>query len=55
MEKKEKPQNKYNRNNTKQYAFRLNRNTDAELRECFDNVENKSGLLKNLLKEYLKK
>lgn len=52
--KKEKPQNKYNKNNTVQYAFRLNKNTDAELIEFFNNVKNKSGLIKNLLKEYLK-
>ena len=52
--KKEKPQNKYNKNNTVQYAFRLNKNTDAELIEFFNSVKNKSGLIKNLLKEYLK-
>lgn len=53
--RKEKPQNRYNKNNTTQYAFRLNKNTDAELIEFFNSVENKSRLIKDLLKEYLKK
>ena len=48
------PQNRYNKENTIKYAFRLNKNTDAELIEFFNNVKNKSGLIKNLLKEYLK-
>ncbi|MBQ8749863.1 MAG: hypothetical protein IJZ29_05295 [Clostridia bacterium] len=49
------PQNKYIKGNTIQYAFRLNKNTDTELIEFFSSVENKSGLIKELLKEYLKK
>ena len=49
------PQNKYIKANTIQYAFRLNKNTDAELIKFFNSVENKSGLIKNLLKEYLNK
>lgn len=57
QEKKDKyaPQHKYIKNNMVQYAFRLNKNTDAELIEFFNSVENKSGLFKELLREYLKK
>lgn len=44
---------KYNRNNTKTYCLRLNRNTDADLIEFLSTLDNKQGLIKKLLRKYI--
>ena len=43
---------KYNKEKTKTYLLRLNRETDRELIEILDNKDNKTGFIKKLLKAY---
>ena len=46
---------KYDKKNTKQIAIKLNKNTDADIIEYLDSIENKQGLIKELIrKEMLK-
>ena len=45
--------NKYNKEKTKTYLLRLNRETDRELIELLENTDNKTGLIKGLLKAYI--
>ncbi len=45
--------NKYNAKNTKQYVVKLNRNTDEDLINFLDQLENKQGFIKNLLRQHL--
>ncbi len=49
------PQNKYNKENTIKYAFRLNKKTDAELIKFMEQLDNKTEFFKNCIREYLKK
>ena len=48
-------QNKYNKENTIKYAFRLNKKTDAELIKFMEQLVNKTEFFKNCIREYLKK
>ena len=41
---------KYKKNNTKQIALRLNYNTDADILEKLENVENTQGYIKSLIR-----
>jgi hypothetical protein len=43
--------NRYNAANTTVYAFRVVRNTEQDIIEKLENVENKSGYLKRLIRE----
>lgn len=54
-EKKYSPQEKYMAANTKQYKFRLNLKYDSDIIEFLDNVDNKQGLIKELLRERISK
>ena len=55
MEKKYEPQAKYDAANTVQIRLKLNRKTDADIIELLDSAENKQGLIKQLLREYIKR
>lgn len=55
MGKKYEPQAKYDAANTVQIRLKLNRKTDADLIALLDAAENKQGLIKQLLREYIKR
>lgn len=54
-ESQKKSDAKWKKENAKVYAFRLYKNTDADLLEFFDKCENKQGLIKRLLREEMNK
>lgn len=45
---------KYDENNTKQIKLKLNLKTDADIIEALDKAPNKQGLIKQLIREYIK-
>ena len=53
MEKKYEPQAKYDAANTVQIRLKLNRKTDADILRLLESVDNKQGLIKQLLREYI--
>lgn len=50
MEKKETPQERYNREHTKTLHIRLMLNTEQEIIQKLESVENKSGYIKELIR-----
>ena len=48
---KYKPQEKYDKKNTKQIRLKLNVNTDADILEHLSKVNNKQGYIKSLIRE----
>lgn len=46
---------KYAKTNTKAYTFRLMRNTDSELIDFIDSIENKTDTFRRLFTEEMKK
>lgn len=48
-------QKKYDDKNTKRYGFKLNLNTDADIIQRLDTVENKQKYIKDLIRKDLKK
>ena len=46
---------KYNENNTKQYCFRFNTKTDADIIAKLETMPSKAGYVKNLIREDIKK
>lgn len=44
------PQNKYDKNNTVQIKMKLNKNTDADIIEFLETLENRQGYLKELIR-----
>ena len=46
---------KYDAANTKMYAVKLNINTDADIIQKLDEVENKQGYIKELIREDIKR
>ncbi len=46
---------KYDKQNTKQIALKLNKNTDQDIIEFLETTENKQGLIKELLRQEMKK
>lgn len=46
---------KYDKQNTKQINLKLNKITDKEILDYLDRVENKQGIIKEVLKEYIEK
>lgn len=50
----ETPQSRYDRENTVQIRLKLNRRTDADILALLDSVDNKQGLIKQLLREYMR-
>ena len=47
--------NKYNRENTKALCIRLNKNTDSEILAYLDQIDNKSGYIKRLISEDMRR
>ena len=45
----------YDAKNTVHYGFKLNRKTDADIITALDTAPNKQALIKDALREYLKK
>ena len=45
--------NKYNKKNTRQYCFRLNKKTDADVIKKLDEVQSKQGYVKELIRKDL--
>ena len=50
MDRKETPQERYNRKNTKLLQIRLNKNTDADIMAKLEQVESKAGYIKALIR-----
>lgn len=46
---------KYQKENTIQYSFRLNKTTDAELVDVMSRIDNKADFFKKLIREYAEK
>lgn len=46
-----KASEKYDRLNTKQIILKLNKRTDADILEILDNVGNKQGYIKDLIRQ----
>lgn len=49
------PQERYNKRNTKMYSFRLNHKYDSDIIDYLDSQENKTALLKRLIREDMEK
>lgn len=49
------PQMKYDKNNTVQIKMKLNKNTDADIIEKLETVENRQGYIKELILNDIKK
>ena len=49
------PQMKYDKNNTVQIKMKLNKNTDADILEFLETVENRQGYLKELIRNDMNK
>ena len=45
---------KYDKNNTTRVSIKLNNNTDSDILEFLESVENKQGLIKELLRKEIK-
>lgn len=52
---KDTPQARYDAANTVQIRLKLNRKTDADILALLDTVDNKQGLIKALLREFIRK
>lgn len=47
--------NKYNKENTRTFCIRLNKNTDSEILAYLDQIENKTGYIKRLISEDMRR
>ena len=45
-----KAQEKYDKNNTVRYGFKLNKNTDNDIIEYLNSLTNKQGYIKSLIR-----
>lgn len=54
MNKASERQNRYDKENTKQVILKLNVKTDADILEKLQQVENKQGYIKELIRKDLK-
>ena len=54
MNSRSKASMKYNKENTVQVLVRLNKNTDADIIKRLDEVGNKQGYIKNLIRFNIK-
>ena len=52
-EAKRRANAKYDAKNTRQIILKLNLSTDKDILKLLDGVENRQGLIKQLLKEYI--
>ena len=48
-------QNRYKKKNVVRLGLELNRNTDSDILEFLEKVENKQGLIKQLIREHMNK
>lgn len=55
MEKKQTPQDRYDRNNTKRLYIKLNLKTDADILAYLESVPNKQGKIKELIRKEIGK
>ena len=46
---------KYDKENTRQIKFKFNKTTDADILERLDNVDNKQGYVKGLIRDDIAK
>ena len=49
----ERCKEKYDKNNTVRYGFKLNKNTDNDIIEYLNSLTNKQGYIKSLIREDL--
>lgn len=45
----------YEKENVKQFLFKVNRNTDSDIIEFLESKENKNNFIKELIREHMKK
>ncbi len=50
-DKKERPQDRYNRKSTVSVAIRLMKNTEQDIIQKLDSVPNKAGYIKQLIRQ----
>lgn len=55
MEKKERPQDKYNREKTVNISFRAMKNTEQDIIQKLESVPNKAGYIKTLIRADIEK
>lgn len=55
MENKYAPQQKYDAVNTVKVSLKLNKTTDADILEVLEQAESKQGMIKQLVREGMKK
>ena len=55
MKKKETPQARFDRENTRKYGIKLNKRTDAELISKLDEQSSIQGYIKRLIREDIQK
>lgn len=53
-EAQKRAQEKYDANNTIQFKMKLNRGTDKDIIDRLNEVENKQGYIKNLIRQDIK-
>lgn len=53
-EAQKRAQEKYDSNNTIQFKMKLNRGTDKDIIDRLNEVENKQGYIKNLIRQDIK-
>lgn len=51
MNKNTEKSNRYNKKNTKQINIRLNKKTDEDILNVLDQVDNKQGYIKDLIRQ----
>lgn len=54
-EKKETPQQRYDKHNTTRYQLKLNNKTDADIIEKLSNVPSKQGYIKKCIRDDMSK
>lgn len=47
------PQKKYDQSNTVQLKLKLNKKTDADILEWMETLDNKQGMIKKILRQYI--
>lgn len=55
MNNRSKASQKYNKENTIQVLLRLNKNTDADIINTLNKVDNKQGYIKDLIKDDIRR
>lgn len=55
MEKKERPQERFDRENSRRFVLKVMKNTESDILEKLESIHNKSGYIKRLIREDIEK